>query len=239
MTTIAVSHLSKSFGSVRAVDDLSFTAGPGTVTGFLGPNGAGKTTTLRMILGLVRPSTGTATVGGIPYAAIDRPIATVGAVLEDSGFHPRRTARDHLLVVCAAAGLPPTRAIDVLREVDLMAVAARRVGGFSHGMRQRLAIATALLGAPAVLILDEPGTGLDPEGVHWLRGLLRRFAGRDGTVLVSSHVLAEVEHLADRVVVIARGRLLHAGWLREMAAAGAGFEQAYLDLTRAQREDVR
>lgn len=237
MTTITVEHLGKSFGSVRAVDDLSFTVAPGTVTGFLGPNGAGKTTTLRMILGLVRPSAGTATIGGLPYAAISEPVTTVGAVLEESGFHPGRTARNHLLVICAAAGLPPARAGEVLAQVGLADVARRRVGGFSLGMRQRLAIAGALLGAPDVLVLDEPGNGLDPEGVHWLRGLLRTFADRGGTVLVATHVLAEVTQLADHVVVIAGGRLLHEGPLQEIAAAGSGLEQAYLALTRAAHEE--
>lgn len=237
MTTITVEHLGKSFGSVRAVDDLSFTVAPGTVTGFLGPNGAGKTTTLRMILGLVRPSAGTATIGGLPYAAISEPVTTVGAVLEESGFHPGRTARNHLLVICAAAGLPPARAGEVLAQVGLADVARRRVGGFSLGMRQRLAIAGALLEAPDVLVLDEPGNGLDPEGVHWLRGLLRTFADRGGTVLVATHVLAEVTQLADHVVVIAGGRLLHEGPLQEIAAAGSGLEQAYLALTRAAHEE--
>lgn len=237
MTPITVEHLRKSFGSVRAVDDLSFTVAPGTVTGFLGPNGAGKTTTLRMILGLVRPSAGTATIGGLPYAAISKPVTTVGAVLEESGFHPGRTARNHLLVICAAAGLPPARAGEVLAQVGLADVARRRVGGFSLGMRQRLAIAGALLGAPDVLVLDEPGNGLDPEGVHWLRGLLRTFADRGGTVLVATHVLAEVTQLADHVVVIAGGRLLHESPLQEIAAAGSGLEQAYLTLTRAAHEE--
>lgn len=237
MSTVTVSHLSKSFGRIRAVDDLSFTAPPGTVTGFLGPNGAGKTTTLRMILGLVRPAAGTATIGGVPYAAIPDPITEVGAVLEETAFHPGRTARMHLRVICTAAGLPADRVDEMLDLVDLGAAADRRVGGFSLGMRQRLALASALLGEPNVLLLDEPANGLDPEGIHWLRGLLRQLASSGRAVLVSSHVLAEVEQIADQVVIISGGRPVHEGSLRELVAERTGLEHAYLDLTRSTNKE--
>jgi ABC-2 type transport system ATP-binding protein len=187
MAAISVQGLTKRFGDVLAVDRLSFEVGPGTVTGFLGPNGAGKTTTLRMLLGLVAPTSGTATIDGRPYRELADPLRRVGAVLEAGGFHPGRSARDHLRVLAKAAGLPAGRVGEVLEQVGLAAAGRRRVGGFSLGMRQRLGLAAALLGDPEVLVLDEPANGLDPEGVHWLRGLVR---GR--TVLVSSHLLAEV-----------------------------------------------
>ncbi|GAA1718189.1 ABC transporter ATP-binding protein [Fodinicola feengrottensis] len=232
MTAITVSHLGKTFGRVRAVDDLSFTVQPGAVTGFLGPNGAGKTTTLRMILGLVRPTSGSATIAGRPYRDLKDPLRAVGAVLEASAFHPGRSARTHLLAHCAAGGLPAKRAEEALAEVDLTSVADRRVGGFSLGMRQRLALATALLGRPDLLILDEPGNGLDPDGMHWMRSFLRDLAGQGRTVLVSSHVLTEVEQVADHVVIVAAGRLLATGTLAELTAGGS-LEQAFLDLTRA------
>ncbi len=216
--TILVEHLSKSFGPVRAVDDLSFTVAPGRVTGFLGPNGAGKTTTLRMLLGLVRPTSGTATIGGRPYAELRRPLHTVGAALEASSFHPGRTALDHLRLYTPQVGVPDARASQVLELVGLADAAHRRVGGFSLGMRQRLALATTLLGDPRVLLLDEPANGLDPEGIRWLRGFLRALAAEGRTVLVSSHVLSEVEQTVDDVVIIARGRLAHASSLPELAA---------------------
>ncbi|WP_456847277.1 ABC transporter ATP-binding protein [Cellulomonas sp. P5_C6] len=215
--TILVEHLSKSFGSVRAVDDLSFEVTPGRVTGFLGPNGAGKTTTLRMLLGLVRPTSGAATIGGRTYGQIQRPLRTVGAALEASSFHPGRTALDHLRLYTPQVGVPDERAGQVLELVGLSAAADRRVGGFSLGMRQRLALATTLLGDPRVLLLDEPANGLDPEGIRWLRGFLRALAAEGRTVLVSSHVLSEVEQTVDDVVIIARGRLAHASSLAELA----------------------
>ncbi|GEA82140.1 ABC transporter ATP-binding protein [Cellulomonas uda] len=219
--TVRVEHLTKTFGSgphaVRAVDDLNFEVRPGRVTGFLGPNGAGKTTTLRMLLGLVSPTSGTATVGGRRYAEIARPAHVVGAALEAASFHPGRTARDHLRVFAPQVGVPDTRADEVLALVGLSAVAQRRVGGFSLGMRQRLALATTLLGDPPVLLLDEPANGLDPEGIAWLRGFLRALAHEGRTVLVSSHVLSEVEQTVDDVVIIARGRLVHASPLGELA----------------------
>ncbi|MGY1700575.1 ABC transporter ATP-binding protein [Geodermatophilus sp. SYSU D00766] len=221
---IEVSGLTKTFGTVRAVSDLGFTVEPGSVTGFLGPNGAGKTTTLRMVLGLITPDTGTATFDGVPYAALREPVRTVGAVLE-TAFHPARSGRDHLRVYCRAAGIPVARADEVLERVGLATAGRRRAGGYSLGMRQRLALATALLGNPPVLVLDEPANGLDPEGILWLRGFLRHLAHDEGrTVLVSSHLLAEMEQTADRVVIVGAGRLVRQGSIAELrsGAAGAG-----------------
>ncbi len=208
MAVISIEGLTKRFGEVVAVDGLSFELDQGSVTGFLGPNGAGKTTTLRMLLGLVTPTAGTARINGRPYRELTAPLRHVGAVLESSSFHPGRTARSHLRVMTTAAGLPSTRADEVLAQVGLERAAGRRVGGFSLGMRQRLALATALLGDPEMLILDEPANGLDPEGIHWLRGFLRHLADQGRTVLVSSHVLAEVAQTVDQVVIIANGRLV-------------------------------
>jgi ABC-2 type transport system ATP-binding protein len=213
---IVVRGLTKQFRRVRAVDDLSFTVAPGRVTGFLGPNGAGKTTTLRMILGLVRPTSGTATIGGRAYADLKEPLRAVGAVLEASSFHRGRTGRSHLLVLCDAAGLPASRADEVLEVVGLTAAARRKVRGYSLGMKQRLGIAAALLGDPRVLILDEPSNGLDPEGIRWMREVLRGHAERGHTVLVSSHLLSEVQQLADDVVIIAAGRLVRQGAVAEL-----------------------
>jgi ABC-2 type transport system ATP-binding protein len=221
MTAISVHGLVKRFGGVLAVDDLSFEVQPGTLTGFVGPNGAGKTTTLRMILGLVRPTAGTALIGGVPYARLDRPARHVGAVLESSGFHPGRTARDHLRVLAGPSAIPTARVDEVLSEVDLDGAARRRVGGFSLGMRQRLGLAGALLGDPGILILDEPTNGLDPAGVHWLRTLLRRRVDRGGTVLVSSHLLAELALAADSVVIITDGRLVTQGPVSAITAGAA------------------
>jgi len=216
---IVVDGLTKQFRLVRAVDDLSFTVRPGRVTGFLGPNGAGKTTTLRMILGLVRPTAGTATIGGRRYADLAEPVRTVGAVLEASSFHRGRTGRNHLRVMCDAAGIPVSRADEVLEQVGLTAAARRKVRGYSLGMKQRLGIAAALLGDPQALILDEPANGLDPEGIAWLRGFLRYLAGEGRTVLLSSHVLAEVQQTVDDVVIVARGRLVLACPLTELDAS--------------------
>jgi len=218
---IEVTGLSKRFGAVRAVDDLSFTVEGGRITGFLGPNGAGKTTTLRMLLGLVTPDAGRATIGGSRYADLSRPLAMVGAALEASSFHPGRTARNHLRVQCAAAGLPDRRADEVLDLVGLASAGRRAVRGFSMGMRQRLSLAAALLGEPQVLILDEPANGLDPEGINWLRGFLRHLAEQGRTVLVSSHLLSEVQQTVDDVVIIARGRLAMAGPLAELTGKSA------------------
>jgi ABC-2 type transport system ATP-binding protein len=208
MAVITIQGLTKRFGQVVAVDDLSFEVDQGTVVGFLGPNGAGKTTTLRTLLGLVTPTAGSARIDNKPYRELAEPIRHVGAVLEASSFHPGRSARNHLRVVATAAGLPYARADEVLAQVGLAEAARRRVGGFSLGMRQRLGLATALLGDPQVLILDEPANGLDPEGVHLLRGFLRQLADQGRTVLVSSHVLAEVAQTVDQVVIIAGGRLV-------------------------------
>jgi ABC-2 type transport system ATP-binding protein len=214
---VEVRGITKRYGATTAVEDLSFTVTPGQVTGFLGPNGAGKTTTLRILLGLVRATAGTATVDGTRYADLADPARTVGAVLEQGRFHPGRRGRDHLRVVAAAIGVGDDRVDEVLDLVDLRGAARRRVGGYSLGMRQRLDLATALLGDPAVLVLDEPANGLDPEGVRWLRDLLRARARAGGTVLLSSHVLTEVQQLVDRVVVIAGGRLRGEGTLEELA----------------------
>ena len=221
---IEVRGLSKAFGSVQAVSDLGFTVEPASVTGFLGPNGAGKTTTLRMVLGLERPDAGTATFNGAPYASLPEPVKTVGAVLE-TAFHPARSGRNHLRVYCRAAGLPLSRADEVLTEVGLAEAGGRRAGGYSLGMRQRLALATALLGDPPVLVLDEPANGLDPEGIQWLRGFLRTLAHEQGrTVLVSSHLLSEVEQTVDRVVIVGAGRLVREGSIEQLrsGAVGAG-----------------
>lgn len=221
---VDVVGLTKSFGPVHAVTDLSFSVEPGSVTGFLGPNGAGKTTTLRMLLGLMIADAGTATFNGAAYAALPQPIRTVGAVLE-TAFHPARSGRNHLRVYCRAAGLPLTRADEVLVQVGLADAGDRRAGGYSLGMRQRLALATALLGDPPVLVLDEPANGLDPEGIQWLRGFIRHLAHDEGrTVLVSSHLLSEVEQTVDRVVIIGAGRLVREGTMAELrsGADGAG-----------------
>jgi ABC-2 type transport system ATP-binding protein len=209
--TLQVVGLTKRFGPVIAVDDLSFDVAPGRVTGFLGPNGAGKTTTLRLLLGLLTPTSGHCTIGGRPYHELHEPLQVVGAGLDGSSFHPGRTARNHLRWMCASAGIPTARVEEVLALVGLTEAADRRVGGFSLGMRQRLTLAGAMLGDPAVLVLDEPANGLDPEGIAWLRGFLRHLAGQGRTVLVSSHVLSEVQQTVDDVVILARGRLVHTG----------------------------
>jgi ABC-2 type transport system ATP-binding protein len=215
---IVVHGLTKQFKTVRAVDDLTFTVEPGTVTGFLGPNGAGKTTTLRMLLGLVTPTAGTATIGGLAYDALPNPFRAVGAALEASSFHKARTGRDHLRVLCAAAGFPDRRADEVLDMVGMTPAARRKVGGYSMGMKQRLALAAAMLGDPGVLILDEPANGLDPEGIRWMRGFLRGLAAQGRTVLVSSHLLAEVAQTADDVVIIAAGRSVRQGKVADLTA---------------------
>jgi ABC-2 type transport system ATP-binding protein len=215
---IVVAGLTKQFRKVRAVDNLSFTVEPGTVTGFLGPNGAGKTTTLRCLLGLIRPTAGTATIGGQRYADVAHPLQRVGAVLEASSFHKGRTGRNHLRVMCAAAELPARRADEVLEQVGMSAAANRKVRGYSLGMRQRLGLAAALLGNPQVLILDEPANGLDPEGIRWLRGFLRGLANEGRTILVSSHLLAEVEQTVDDVVIIAGGKSVRQGKVADLRA---------------------
>ncbi len=215
---IIVDQLTKVFrGKIRAVDRLSFAVEPGSVTGFLGPNGAGKTTTLRMVLGLVRPTAGTATISGMPYRRIPNPITTVGAALESSSFHPARTGRNHLRILCTAARLPQQRADAVLELVGLRDAARRKVRGYSLGMRQRLGLAAALIGDPRVLVLDEPANGLDPDGIRWLRGFFRHLAGEGRTVLVSSHQLNEVQAMADRVVILNHGQLVSSGSIAELS----------------------
>ena len=214
--------LTKRFGSTTAVDDLTFAVEPGRITGFLGPNGAGKTTTLRMLLGLVHPSAGQALVDGAPYRKLVEPARTVGVVLEASSYHPTRSGRNHLRVLATAAGFPLTRADETLAQVELSEVARRRVETYSLGMRQRLSVATALLGDPRLLVLDEPANGLDPEGIRWLRDFLRSFAGRGGTVFISSHVLAEVAQLADEVVIIHKAKLVAHEPLAALTARTAG-----------------
>ncbi|TRV73559.1 ATP-binding cassette domain-containing protein [Streptomyces sp. 130] len=218
---IEANGLTKRYGGATAVDDLTFTVRPGEVTGFLGPNGAGKTTTLRMLLGLVEPTAGTATVRGRPFRDHPRGLRHVGALLDAGDVHGGRTARAHLAVLARSNGIPRARVDGVLEEVGLAAAARRRVGGFSLGMRQRLGIATALLGDPPVLLFDEPLNGLDPEGVLWVRGLFRRLAAEGRTVFVSSHLMTEMEHTADRLVVIGRGALVAAESLSAFAARSA------------------
>src|SRR6266496_1597267 len=205
---IEVEHLTKRYRNATAVDDLSFSVPRGRITGFLGPNGAGKTTTLRVLLGLALPTSGRATVAGRRYRDLSAPLRSVGAVLEASNYHPARSGRSHLRVLAAAAGISRARVDQVLAEVELSDAAKRRVGGYSLGMRQRLSVAGALLGEPELLVLDEPANGLDPEGIRWLRDFLRSFTSSGGTVFISSHVLAEVQQLADDVVIIHRGRLV-------------------------------
>jgi ABC-2 type transport system ATP-binding protein len=233
MATIELDGLTKRFGELIAVDHVSFSVDQGTVTGFLGPNGAGKTTTLRMLLGLVSPSAGTAIINGYPYRELIEPRHVVGAMLESSGAYPGRTARDHLRIEALAGGAPRSRVDEVLNLAGLTAAADRRAGQFSLGMRQRLGLATALLCDPEILILDEPANGLDPEGVHWLRRLLRNLAAEGRTVLVSSHILAEVAQTVDSVVILDHGRLVTQAPLAELTAAGGGnLEDIFLNLTR-------
>ncbi|PTT22493.1 multidrug ABC transporter ATP-binding protein, partial [Microbacterium sp. HMWF026] len=214
---IELAGLTKRFGAVAAVDDLTARIEPGRVTGFLGPNGAGKTTSLRMLLGLVRPTSGTATIGGRRFTDLTSPLQTVGAALEASSFHPGRSAANHLKVSARAARIPTTRIDEVLGLVGLADVAGRRVGGFSLGMRQRLGLATALLGDPGVLVLDEPTNGLDPEGIRWMRSLLRHLAEEGRTVLISSHLLAEVQQTVDALLIISGGRLVFQGGIEDLA----------------------
>jgi ABC-2 type transport system ATP-binding protein len=228
---VQVSSLTKRYRTVAAVEDLSFTLDPGTVTGFVGPNGAGKTTTLRVLLGLAEPTSGEALVFGHHYRDLDHPVRRVGAVLESGDFHPGRSGRNHLSVLALAAEIPYRRVEEVLELVELTDAADQRVGTYSLGMRQRLALAGALLGDPELLVLDEPANGLDPTGVRWLRGFIRGFADRRGTALVSSHVLAELAQLIDQVLIIDHGRLRAATRLDELSERGQTLEDAYLALT--------
>ena len=219
---VRAESLTKRFGKLTAVDDLSFVLEAGTITGFLGPNGAGKTTTLRMLLGLAEPTAGRALIFEQRYAAIERPALRIGAVLEATDFHPGRSGRNHLRTLSQAVGIPDSRVDEVLRMVELDGAARRRVKGYSLGMRQRLGLAAALLGDPELLVLDEPANGLDPEGVRWLRDFLRSFAAGGHTVLVSSHVLAEVAQTVDHVLIISHGRLVRESRLDELTATVGG-----------------
>lgn len=236
MDAIVVDGVTKRYGMVTAVDDLTFTVPRGRVTGLLGPNGAGKTTTLRVLLGLVRPDRGTATFGGTPYRELVEPARRVGAVLDAMSFHPGRTARDHLRILAAAGGLDRDRVGVVLEQVGLGDAARRRAGGFSLGMRQRLGLAGALLGDPEILVLDEPANGLDPDGVRWLRLFLRDYAASGRTVLVSSHMLAEVAQTVDDVVILDAGRAVFQGPVGELAPSRSRLEDAFFQLTNHQAQ---
>jgi ABC-2 type transport system ATP-binding protein len=221
-SVVVAESLTKRFGGVLAVDDLSFALEAGTITGFLGPNGAGKTTTLRMLVGLASPTSGRALVFERPYAELEQPALRIGAVLEATDFHPGRSGRDHLRMLATAVGVPDSRVTEVLTLVELQDAARRRVKGYSLGMRQRLGLAAALLGEPELLVLDEPANGLDPEGVRWLRDFLRSFASEGRTVLISSHVLAEVAQTVERVLIISRGRLVIESSLSDLTARVGG-----------------
>jgi ABC-2 type transport system ATP-binding protein len=218
MSTISFNNLTKRYGSVLAVDGLSFDVQPGQVTGFLGPNGSGKTSTLRMLLGLAVPTSGTATIDGVPYHQLPDPVRQIGAALDSNTFHPGRSAAQHLRILATVTGLPRHRVDEVLGLVGLSDVAGRAVGGFSLGMRQRLSLAGALLGDPGVLVFDEPLNGLDPDGIRWLRSLLRMLAAQNRTVFLSSHLLSEVAQTVDDVVVLARGRLVTHTTLADLVA---------------------
>ncbi|HEX7352233.1 ABC transporter ATP-binding protein [Brachybacterium sp.] len=228
---IEVTGLGKRFGDVTAVDEVSFAVHRGRITGFLGPNGAGKSTTLRILLGLVRADRGRALLGGRPFRELAAPSRTVGAVLDLASAHPATTARDHLRTYAALGGLPATRVQQVLEQVDAHEFADRRSGTYSTGMHRRLALATALLGDPEVLVLDEPTNGLDPAGIAWLRSFLGSFTDRGGTVLLSSHVLSEMQQAIDDVVLIDRGRIAWSGPLAELLGEEGSLESAFLSIT--------
>lgn len=228
---VQIEGLTKRYGEITAVKEVSFSLHTGTVTGFLGPNGAGKTTTLRLLLGLAEPTAGRALVFGRPYRDLQQPAGQVGAILESDDFHPGRSGRDHLRVLATASDISAPRVEEVLELVGLASAAGRAVKTYSLGMRQRLGLAGALLGEPKLLVLDEPANGMDPAGVQWLRNLLRHFAAEGGTVLVSSHLLAEVAQSVDRVLVIAEGRLLADAAIDEIGRPGESLEDAYLALT--------
>jgi ABC-2 type transport system ATP-binding protein len=236
--TIEARDLVKRYGPTTAVDHLSFTVEAGRVTGFVGPNGAGKSTTMRMMLGLDRPDGGEALIGGKPYVTYREPARTVGALLDPEAVHPGRRAADHLLWMARYNGIPRRRVDEVLRIVGLEAVARKRVGGFSLGMRQRLGIAGALLGDPGVLILDEPVNGLDPEGIRWIRGLLREFAAEGRTVLVSSHLMSELQDTADHLIILGAGRLLADTTVRELLDRTSGDQIEVRSIERARTLDV-
>ncbi len=219
--TVRVDHVTKHYGDDTVVDDLSFTVPPGRVTGFLGPNGSGKSTTMKIMLDLAAASEGGATIGGHRYRELPDPARTVGAMIESDAFHPGRSGRNHLRILADATGIAYARADEMLEQVGLAGAANRKAGAYSLGMRQRLGLAAALMGEPPVLILDEPGNGLDPQGIRTLRDLLRAHAAHGGTVFVSSHLLSEVEHLADDVIVINQGRLVTQGSLAELQQSAA------------------
>ena len=221
-TTVAVSGLTKRYGDQLAVDDVSFALPPGRVVGFLGPNGAGKSTTMRMMIGLTAPTAGTATFGGVPFRELADPARTVGSIVDGVGYHPGRKAIDELRITAATADISRERCDEVMALVGLEEAATKRVGQYSLGMRQRLGLAQALLGDPEVLLLDEPANGLDPEGIHWVRQLLRHLAGQGRSILVSSHLLGEISRLADEVMVIRRGRLVANATVDELTGAAAG-----------------
>jgi ABC-2 type transport system ATP-binding protein len=234
MDGIAVHGLTKRYGRVVAVDNLTFNLEPGRVTGFVGRNGAGKTTTLRMLLGLTRPSRGTATISGIRYRELSEPLRQVGALIDPNCFHPGRTGRNSIRAIARAARIGDTRVDEVLELVDLGSAGGRQVGGYSLGMRQRLALAAALLGDPGTLILDEPANGLDPDGVRWLRSLIRGLGAQGRTVLISSHVLAELAQAVDDIMVIEKGRLVAHGPMTGLTTGGETLEDAFLRLTATQ-----
>ena len=228
---LSATNLTKRYGAVVAVDDLTFALEPGTITGFLGPNGAGKTTTLRLLLGLAEPTAGTGLVFGLPYRELADPIRRVGAVLESGDFDPGRSGRNHLRTLAIAGGIGDERVDEVLALVELTAAADRAVRTYSLGMRQRLGLAAALLGDPELLVLDEPGNGLDPAGMHWLRGFLRQFARSGRTVLISSHVLAEIAQTVDSVLILSQGRLVATRRMAELETAPDALESLYLERT--------
>jgi ABC-2 type transport system ATP-binding protein len=230
---ITVSGLTKHYGRTAAVRDLTFTVRPGVVTGFLGPNGAGKSTTMRMLIGLDRPDAGHATIGGKPYRELRRPLREVGAMLEARSFHPGRSARAHLSALAASNAIPGRRVAEVLALVGLEGVGRGRAGKFSLGMAQRLGIAAALLGDPGIVILDEPVNGLDPEGVRWIRNLMKSLAAEGRTVLISSHLISEVAQTADELIVIGRGRLLAHTTVTDLAATADTLEDAFFRLTES------
>jgi ABC-2 type transport system ATP-binding protein len=233
---IAARGLTKRYGRTVAVRDLTFTVRPGVVTGFLGPNGAGKSTTMRMLIGLDRPDAGTATVNGKPYRELRRPLCEVGAMLEARSFHPGRSARAHLGALAVSNAIPRRRVEEVLALVGLAAAGRRRAGPFSLGMAQRLGIAAALLGDPGIVLLDEPANGLDPEGIAWIRTLMKSLAAEGRTVLVSSHLISEVAQTADELIVIGRGRLLAHSTVAELSAAAGSLEAAFFKLTESDAE---
>jgi ABC-2 type transport system ATP-binding protein len=233
---ITARGLTKQYGRTVAVQDLSFTVRPGVVTGFLGPNGAGKSTTMRMLIGLDQPNAGQALVNGRPYQELRRPLREVGAMLEAKSFHPGRSARSHLRALAVSNAIPDRRVDEVLGMVGLEAVARRRAGKFSLGMAQRLGIAVALLGDPGIVMLDEPVNGLDPEGIRWVRGLLKSLAAEGRTVLISSHLISEVAQTADELLVIGRGRLLAHTTVAELSATASSLEDAFFRLTESASE---